>query len=425
MTRSEAAPPSGEPGVGGGGFSATLATLTAETGKEPGEAAANETELAAAIARSGKSGKALPLADNTGKRLPAADGQAAEAILHTPIESMGPGALPLAPKPAADDRTEKQRAGIEAGAEKPETDDATDAPQTVVASTELALLPLTGAATSNEDGPAFTLRGKTTARPLSAQTAPALANSDQQVTAESKASANQQAQAPTAPAVALTIASQSTGQSERPLKGGGTTKDVPATKAAVKAHAVVPTNVGEAPSPSESPAPASALAAASTSSPQTSPSAPAHHNAAAAFRPDAVQDLTRIVDRLAAAREALAPASAQLAIDHADFGELTLRFDQHRSGQLAVQLAAGNPEAHRAIAAAVADRPFSAAPDSSSGQAQSQTQSQAQARGEGGGREGQTGHGASARHEQAAQRRSSAQDGKHSAGNRPRSGLFA
>ncbi|MGC1269995.1 MAG: hypothetical protein WA842_05285, partial [Croceibacterium sp.] len=65
------------------------------------------------------------------------------------------------------------------------------------------------------------------------------------------------------------------------------------------------------------------------------------------------QDLATIVDRLSAAREALAPANATLSIDHAEFGELSLRFNQKADGALTVQLAAATPEAHRAISAAV------------------------------------------------------------------------
>ncbi|GEM_PF-2174489 len=65
-------------------------------------------------------------------------------------------------------------------------------------------------------------------------------------------------------------------------------------------------------------------------------------------------DLAQIVDRLAAAREALAPAKAALSIDHAEFGELTLRFDQGQDGRLTAELAGANAETHRAVAHALA-----------------------------------------------------------------------
>lgn len=69
---------------------------------------------------------------------------------------------------------------------------------------------------------------------------------------------------------------------------------------------------------------------------------------------DVLHDLTQIVDRLAAAREALAPASAALAIKHAQFGEISLRFDQQQDGRLTAEIASPDAETHRAIAHAVA-----------------------------------------------------------------------
>jgi len=68
----------------------------------------------------------------------------------------------------------------------------------------------------------------------------------------------------------------------------------------------------------------------------------------------ALQDISAIVARLASAREALAPATASLSLDHAEFGELRLRFEQQQDGQLVVGLSASNAEAHRAVAAALA-----------------------------------------------------------------------
>ncbi|WP_338447366.1 hypothetical protein V5F89_06180 [Pelagerythrobacter marensis] len=76
-----------------------------------------------------------------------------------------------------------------------------------------------------------------------------------------------------------------------------------------------------------------------------------------AIETQVARELGRIVDSLASAREAFTARAATLALDHAEFGELSLRFDQRRDGQLAVQLSATDPEAHRAIAAAVAERP--------------------------------------------------------------------
>ena len=69
-----------------------------------------------------------------------------------------------------------------------------------------------------------------------------------------------------------------------------------------------------------------------------------------------MQDLAQIVDRLTAAREASVPAAAVVALNHADFGDLSLRFNQGREGGLSVQIAAADPDAHQAITAAVAQQ---------------------------------------------------------------------
>ena len=66
------------------------------------------------------------------------------------------------------------------------------------------------------------------------------------------------------------------------------------------------------------------------------------------------QDLAAIVDRLAAAREAVSPAAASLAVDHAEFGPMTLRFEQQQDGRLSVALSAQDAEAQRALAVALA-----------------------------------------------------------------------
>jgi hypothetical protein len=85
------------------------------------------------------------------------------------------------------------------------------------------------------------------------------------------------------------------------------------------------------------------------------------------------QDLSAIVDRLVAAREVMAPATAALALSHAEFGEMTLRFEQQQDGQLTVGIAASNAEAHRAVAAALAvERNPAAGGDRPNGESQQQ-----------------------------------------------------
>ena len=71
-------------------------------------------------------------------------------------------------------------------------------------------------------------------------------------------------------------------------------------------------------------------------------------------------DITAALDRLVAAREALMPAEAAVAIDHSEFGKISIRFEQSPDGQLSAELRAADPEVQRAVTAAVAtDRGFS------------------------------------------------------------------
>jgi|GEM_PF-2095622 len=156
--------------------------------------------------------------------------------------------------------------------------------------------------------------------------------------------------------------------------------------------------------------------------------APAAANAPASV--DARQDLALIVDRLIAAREAAAPASADLSINHREFGELSLRIDQRHDGRLAVELMARDPDAHRAVAAAVAaDRgQFSGSDQSGGNNAQQQGQ---QARLGNAGREAAAGQGGSngsntARQDQPQGRPATQRGGENSNSDRqPRGGIFA
>lgn len=136
------------------------------------------------------------------------------------------------------------------------------------------------------------------------------------------------------------------------------------------------------------------------------------------------RELSRIVDTLSVAREAVTAKTATLALDHAEFGEMSLRFDQRRDGQLAVQLAAADPDSHRAVAAAIADRPMFAQADSGS-QQQAQAGSNGAARGSLSEREGQSASNNSPRHERNEQRRGNGQTHDTSRGGNGRPGIFA
>ncbi|MXP41574.1 hypothetical protein GRI75_07955 [Altererythrobacter soli] len=144
-----------------------------------------------------------------------------------------------------------------------------------------------------------------------------------------------------------------------------------------------------------------------------------------ALHSDALQDLTRVVERLAAAREAFAPTAAALAVTHDEFGEISLSFDQQRDGQLAVRLSASDPDAHRAVAAAVGERSAAAATtDSHTGG----SQSQAQPRGAAAERDATGGNSAQRhpeRQDQAQQRRSARHGSPSGNGDTARAGIFA
>lgn len=71
--------------------------------------------------------------------------------------------------------------------------------------------------------------------------------------------------------------------------------------------------------------------------------------ALAAVRP---LDFTALVDRLVQARDAVAPQTVTLALSHADFGKVSLRFEQDDAG-LSVSIASPDPDFARAASAAI------------------------------------------------------------------------
>src|SRR5690606_36635852 len=93
------------------------------------------------------------------------------------------------------------------------------------------------------------------------------------------------------------------------------------------------------------------VSAASADSISTLPGAQTVSAPAQVFAP---ADITAALDRLVAAREALMPAEAALAIDHSEFGKIAIRFEQSPDGQLSAELRAADPEVQRAVTAAVA-----------------------------------------------------------------------
>lgn len=139
-----------------------------------------------------------------------------------------------------------------------------------------------------------------------------------------------------------------------------------------------------------------------------------------------LHDLTSVVDRLVAAREALAPATAAITLQHGELGDLSLRFDQHRDGHLAVQLSASDPDAHRTILAAVADAGFRGTGDGQPGSSPQSTSSHAHGRGHSSERESSSAHnGSAARHDQPQQRQPATQSQEWPGDDRRRAGVFA
>lgn len=194
-------------------------------------------------------------------------------------------------------------------------------------------------------------------------------------------------------AAKLQPAGASAGRGRDPAAG-----DRPAAEPAAK----VPTRIAGEPPSLQAPAPVQpAAVAAATSAASASDAAPSFIADKPVMETGIARELSRIVDSLASAREAMTGKGATLALDHAEFGELSLRFDQRRDGQLGVQIAAADPDAHRAVAAAVAaDRSAFTQGDGSApgGQQNAHSGGNASARGgslgdrDGGAAEGNTPH---------------------------------
>lgn len=86
--------------------------------------------------------------------------------------------------------------------------------------------------------------------------------------------------------------------------------------------------------------------------PPVSAAAPSQTLAAAQPTAQGPQDFAALIDRLAAARESAAPQAATLALAHAEFGQVELRFASDGAG-LSVAMASADPDFARAVQAAV------------------------------------------------------------------------
>lgn len=100
-----------------------------------------------------------------------------------------------------------------------------------------------------------------------------------------------------------------------------------------------------------------------------SPTATAPVTAPAAIQ--APHDFAQLIDRLVAARESTQPQAATLALAHAEFGQVELRF-ANDGGGLSVALASADPDFARAVQAAVP--PVSVSSDGAAAQGRQQGQ---------------------------------------------------
>ena len=130
-------------------------------------------------------------------------------------------------------------------------------------------------------------------------------------------------------------------------------------------------------------------------------------------------DFAALVDRLAAAREAVQPHTVSVALDHGDFGAIRLHF-RHENGGLAVALASSDPAFARAVTAAPLSPPAADPAASSPGQFASQPHGGSQ-----GGSQGRADGSAAERREERTPRGNPAQRSAERGGQPAHRGLFA
>jgi hypothetical protein len=405
---------SAQPAKGGaadapGAAQAFPAALAAAAPVQTGEA---DAEMAATLELAGNTapGTALPISLRSGKTLPVL--AAAATAAGVPASALAASAEEAGTNPVQDDLAQSEPAKAE--------DEASLVPveaQPLAVVVQLALpegaapVPQTSGIPDRESSVATAPKGS-----LSRQNSLSAKATPEQPPA---------GQAP-APSVTVHAAAQAKAPAgDRPLRVAEAATGPGRAPRAAKEQAEADASLGAAPAKLEPQLPAPAVAP-----PNTAVDAVRHraHDGAKAVSPiAAMHDLTSVVDRLVAAREALAPATAAITLQHGELGDLSLRFEQHRDGHLAVQLSASNPDAHRAIVAAVSDAGFRGAADSQAGTSQQSAQPQANARGGGSAERepGSAGNGSAARHDQPQQRRAATQQQERSDADRRRAGIFA
>ena len=431
----------GEGGGDAGGFSALLASLGDAIAAPEGEAEAGEGPAAAKAgdAATPEIGTALPGLAATGNILPPRIEVIAGATAEVAVAASNEAVAPVATTAPDTQIVEEDAAGEETQAADGE--DTAPSDEASVEAIEVLLAPTLVAA------PAATAPVAEGAKASLAAAATVVSaanrNSREPVPAQHAATDKPSA----APSVAIQVAPLAAGSGESGARSTGAdaeanedaekfaAADRPTARERNAAERIAPefaTKVAAratAEAPLAQPAPVQAAAQPVAVAAQPTPAVAAEPAAAASIERPGIEsqltrELSRIVDSLSAAREAFTAKSATLALDHADFGELSLRFDQRRDGQLAVQLSAADPDTHRAVAAAVADRPAFGQADAGSSANQQQAGANASARGNATDREsGNSGN--APRSERGEQQRHGASTDDTDASGQRRSGIFA
>lgn len=218
----------------------------------------------------------------------------------------------------------------------------------ILADVPALAMPAMPAADRRPDQPAGNPSDQPPALPVP-RAAPALAAASRPATGEAAAPPRDSPAEPAAaarlivPQIGAEIPRQP-GHSEARLRVALSTTRIAKVASEPAAAPVAITPGAEAFQPPALPAPALAPAAAQpvlAAAPQLAEGGPRPH------------DFTALVDRLVAARDTLQPQSATLAVQHADFGQISLRL-RHDGDALSVALASADPDFARAVAAAPA-----------------------------------------------------------------------
>jgi hypothetical protein len=322
------------------GVAAKIAeAISGEESKAQGEATqAVACDTLAQIEGTALTGRAdVPTA---GKDGPASAAVATETMAATlaAIESgkFLPVALPEAAAPG-----DEADAKIEAEATDPLTEAGAAPPQLPAAG--LPLPPMAGVVPPQTARPGEAEPTRTAALPMRRAVAGAQRTATPAQASPAEAAA--QPPVPAVTAVAITVAAAAHGDA-RPAPDAAAAQSATPTRAK-PAHAADLPRIDAPQGPMPSPILAQfnqADASATMNNPVV----------AASVATPSARDIGAALDHLVAAREALMPAEAALAIDHAEFGEVSIKFEQSQDGRLSAELTAADPELKRVVTAAIA-----------------------------------------------------------------------